>query len=65
MLLLSVKVQVPAEALGMEVAPVETVISPELERVPEIVRFLVPQAKVCPAGRIRFVALVVPVSVPP
>jgi hypothetical protein len=32
-LLLAVKVQFPAAALGIEIAPVETVIRPELERV--------------------------------
>jgi len=46
MVLVSVKVNTPDEALGMETAPVEAVIKPELESVVLTVKPLDPAARV-------------------
>ena len=64
--MVSVKVQLPAAALGIVIAPVETVTKPEFDKVVVTFKVFAPIASV-PAVMVKFVAVIVPagVNVPP
>ena len=64
MVLVSVKVQAPLEALGIVTVPVVTVIVPELVNVVETVKSLAATTKV-PDDKVNVDAVVLPCKVPP